>query len=222
LHPAADPGVRRVSGRISRSLRREGEADLSRRRASYPSEGCSSPTAAPCRHGRCLLAVTLADGRFRGHRRTRLRGLAPSSSPVRPSSVAGGGRPCLPWAWFPFKVLPFTPRSGFRGFLTHRPRTGEDGRPEPLPVVRLSRLGPKPGAFPAPAKVPRTRLRSLLPSRRRPARAGGRERSLRPVAVESAASGKKKKPIRPVPHTGRPVTSAGVACRARTGNCLLR
>lgn len=66
LHPAADPGVRRVSGRTSHSLRSGGGADLSRRRVSHPSEGCSSPTAAPCRHGRCLLAVTPRMSRFRG------------------------------------------------------------------------------------------------------------------------------------------------------------
>jgi hypothetical protein len=190
LHPAADPGVRRVSGRDLPLLAEGGETDLPRRRGSYPSEVSSSPTAAPCHHGRCLLAVTepatafAVTGRpdFEAllHRRVRFDQPPLPVAVVRASPGLRSPSRCLPSTSFRYPCSP-----------PHRPRTGEDGRPDDPPVARLSRLGPKPETFPATGRGCREPGSGTChPSRRRPARAGGRERSPRPVAARSAASRK--------------------------------
>jgi hypothetical protein len=61
LHPAADPGVRRVSGSapalVASEDARSSRSLPSPRRSFAPLEGCSPRVAAPRHRGRCLLAV---------------------------------------------------------------------------------------------------------------------------------------------------------------------
>jgi hypothetical protein len=159
LHPAADPGVRRVSGRSSHSSRSGGGSDLPRRRISYPSEGCSSPTAAPCRHGRCPLAVTASRTAFADrwtagfeallHRRVRC------ARPPLPVAVARAS----PGLGFPSRYFPST-SFRFPRPSTHRPRTG---RRTEDPAARRWFAFPAWGRSPRRSRRPTKRTENPIP-----------------------------------------------------------
>jgi hypothetical protein len=113
LHPAADPGVHRVSGPTPR--RSAGGGRDFPAMQDLPLEELPS-TAAPRHRSRCPRAVrrpTITSAlarccqrvrsRWEGRER-RLRGLAPSSGLVSRVAVAGDRRPAPSWALFLFKV----------------------------------------------------------------------------------------------------------------------
>lgn len=119
----------------------------------------------------------------------------------------------------------YLPSTSFRfPFLPpHRPRTGEDGRPDNSPVARLSRLGPKPETFPATGRGSREPGSGTchLPAVALPGQEDGSAPN-DPWPKEVPHPGKKKEPIRPLEHHRSPGGRRKVACRARTRNCLLR
>jgi hypothetical protein len=127
LHPAADPGVHRVSAcscprsedrdtggfpamqvRTPRRSPRRQPVRVTASVASLPFAARSPPRLA-------WFPLPVADPSRWEDRERRLRGLAPSSSLVSPTAVAGGGRPAPSWASFLFKVL----RCGRRS-VSHR------------------------------------------------------------------------------------------------------
>jgi len=114
LHPAADPGIHRVSGSrrpaikplVSRPPRDAGPAP---RRIPLDSRSASPRSLPPCRSltttasmPTALLPARRGSG-WEGRDR-RLRGVAPSSGLVSHVAVAGDRRPAPSWASFLFKV----------------------------------------------------------------------------------------------------------------------
>jgi hypothetical protein len=223
LHPAADPGVRRVSGRTSHSLRSGGGADLSRRRVSHPSEGCSSPTAAPCRHGRCLLAVTPRVSRFRGppgwpgfeallHRRVRY------ARPPLPVAVARASLGLVSLQGtslhtsFRFPWSPPTPSEDGGGRKTREAAGGS-------PFTSRAEARAVPGDR---QTFPRTRFRktSTFPPSPCRGRRTGALQTTRGRQECRIQEGEATDTTRSVHRS--PGDISRVACRARTRNCLLR
>jgi hypothetical protein len=106
LHPATDPGVRRVSGAVRLGSSRSGDLSPSRpspspRRSFRTLRRMSSTAAVPRHRGPCLPGVPPPFAQRASPTRRLLRSRVVDTPPPLPAML----RPLPSWAFFPFKVL---------------------------------------------------------------------------------------------------------------------